>query len=361
MGSDAGQTRMPMQGVLYAVLASVLFGLTTPFSKGLLSQVHPILLAGLFYLGSGIGLSIYRLVARKVQIGLPPHTQPSLRSEDWKFLGGAILAGGVIAPAMLMSGLVTTPASTVSLFLNMEGVLTALLAWFFFKEHYNARIFAGMVAIVCGGAVLSLTAGNQFLPSTGILLVLGACLGWALDNNLTRKVSNADPAQIAGYKGLSAGLVNTTLAFAIGAKLPPMAELLGALAIGFLGYGVSLSLYVLALRHIGAARTGAYFAIAPFIGAVVSLMVFREPLTVHLIGAGGLMAVGLWLHLTEHHEHQHVHERLEHGHEHVHDEHHQHAHGPDDPPGEPHAHVHVHERIAHEHPHFPDQHHDHEH
>lgn len=361
MSETPNTIKMPMRGVVYALFASVLFGLTTPFSKGLLNQISPILLAGLFYLGSGLGLSVYRLAARTIQSELPSVSQPSLGRRDWKFLIGAIAAGGVVAPAMLMTGLSTIPASTASLFLNMEGVFTALLAWFFFKEHYDARIFAGMLAIVAGGAVLSFDTNNQFLPTSGVLLVLGACLGWALDNNLTRKIANADPTQVAGCKGLAAGLVNTVLALVAGAQLPAIPELLASLTIGFLGYGVSLSLYVLALRHIGAARTGAYFAVAPFIGAVVSLLVFREALSIQLLLAGGLMGLGLWLHLTEHHSHTHAHKEFQHEHEHVHDEHHQHEHGPDDPPGEPHVHTHKHDRIVHDHPHFPDEHHMHPH
>lgn len=349
-----------MRGVVYALLASILFGLTTPFSKGLLIHIDPILLAGLFYLGSGLGLTMYRFVLAKVQPDLSV-SQPQLRREDWKFLVGAILTGGIIAPAMLMIGLTSAPASTVSLFLNMEGVFTAMLAWFLFKEHYNARIFSGMIAIVAGGAVLSFSTSNQLLPSPGIWLVLGACLGWSFDNNLTRKIANADPTQIAGYKGLAAGLVNTMLALFGGAPLPSMTELLAALFIGFLGYGVSLSLYVLGLRHIGAARTGAYFAIAPYIGAAASLLVFREVLSIQLLLAGGLMGLGLWLHLTEYHSHLHMHEEIQHVHEHVHDEHHQHAHAPEDPPGEPHVHAHKHDPILHEHPHFPDEHHLHQH
>lgn len=350
-----------MRGVAYALLASILFGLTTPFSKGLLIQIDPILLAGLYYLGSGLGLTIYRFASRKMQPDLSYVMQPELQQKDWKFLAGAIVAGGVVAPAMLMTGLTSTPASTVSLYLNMEGVFTGLLAWFLFKENYDARIFAGMAAIVVGGAVLSFNMSSQILPSPGILLVLGACLGWAFDNNFTRKVAQADPTLIAGYKGLAAGLVNTMLAVVGGAHFPGMTELLAALTIGFLGYGVSLSLYVLALRHIGAARTGAYFAIAPFIGAVASLLVFQETLSIQILLAGGIMAFGLWLHLTEYHSHPHVHEEIQHEHEHVHDEHHQHEHQADDPPDEPHVHAHKHDRIEHDHPHFPDDHHRHLH
>ena len=353
------QNQMPMRGVAYALLASFLFGLTTPFSKGLLSEIHPVLLAGLFYLGSGLGLSLYRVIwkaAVKAQRG-----QAKLTRSEKLYLAGAIASGGIFAPALLMLGLVSTPASTASLFLNTESVFTALMAWFWFKENYDARIFLGMLAITAGAAVLSIQGSAQFLPALGSLLILAACFSWGVDNNLTRKVANADAAQIASYKGLVAGLVNTTLALCLAATLPSWQQIGLALLIGLFGYGISLVLYVLALRHIGAARTGAYFAIAPFAGAIASLLFFHEAFSLQLLGAGALMALGLYLHLTEHHAHFHVHDELVHEHEHIHDEHHQHEHGPDDPPGEPHVHTHRHETLAHDHAHFPDLHHNHEH
>jgi hypothetical protein len=176
-----------------------------------------------------------------------------------------------------------------------------------------------------------------------------------VDNNLTRKLSSADPVQIAMVKGLVAGGVNLTLALAHGATLPDPATLAGAAAIGFLGYGVSLVLFVLALRHLGTARTGAYFSTAPFLGAVLAIAFFDEPITVQLLAAAGLMAIG------QRHDHDHIHEAMEHEHRHVHDEHHQHVHGPSDPPGEPHSHRHRHAPMVHRHPHFPDLHHRHGH
>lgn len=357
MASES-ENLMPMRGVAYALLASLLFGLTTPFSKGLLGEIDPVLLAGLFYLGSGIGLSIFRIVLKTVH---SQRHQAKLAGSEKLFLAGAITAGGIFAPALLMLGLVSTPASTASLFLNTESVFTALMAWFCFKENYDARIFLGMLAIAAGAAVLSFEGSSQFIPAQGGLLILAACFAWGLDNNLTRKVANADAVQIASYKGLVAGCVNTAIALCLASRMPSWPQLGLALLIGFLGYGVSLVLYVLALRRIGAARTGAYFAIAPFAGAIASLFVFHEAASLQLIGAGALMALGLFLHLTEHHSHFHVHDELLHEHEHVHDEHHQHEHGPDDPSGEPHIHVHRHDQLVHVHPHFPDSHHHHEH
>jgi drug/metabolite transporter (DMT)-like permease len=348
-----------MRGVLYALLASVLFGLTTPLSKALLREIDPVLLAGLFYLGSGVGLAITRFIISRVR---DEHlAQPKLKKADWKFLAPAILAGGVLAPVLLMSGLTSTPASVASLLLNTEGIFTAVIAWVVFKENYDRRILLGMVAIVVGGILLSIQPSDNSTVSVASLLIIGACLCWGIDNNFTRKVSSADAMQIACLKGLVAGCANTTLAIMTAKQFPPVSEFSTALTVGFLGYGISLVLYVLSLRHIGAARTGAYFAVAPFVGSLVSLAIFSEPVTMQLIGAGIFMGIGLWLHVTEHHSHEHVHEAIEHDHEHVHDEHHQHKHLPGDPVGEPHVHSHRHDRIIHDHPHFPDQYHQHPH
>jgi drug/metabolite transporter (DMT)-like permease len=345
-----------MTGVFYALLASVLFGITTPVAKSLLQDTRPVLLAGLFYLGSGSGLFLYLLFAHKTKLA---YGGPSLRRADWPWLGGAIFAGGIVAPVLLMLGLASTQASTASLFLNFEGVFTALIAWFVFKENFDKRILLGMLVIVIGGVLLSVNFSTGFTLSTGVLLIGGACIGWAVDNNLTRKISNANPAQIACLKGLVAGVINIAVSFMIGAKVPGALFIAEAMVIGFLGYGVSLVMFVLALRHIGTARTGAYFALAPFVGAIVAIGFLQEPITLQFIAAAVLMGMGLWLHLTEQHSHEHEHEEMEHEHEHVHDEHHLHEHGPDDPPGEPHVHKHKHGNMSHTHPHFPDLHHNH--
>jgi drug/metabolite transporter (DMT)-like permease len=195
----------------------------------------------------------------------------------------------------------------------------------------------------------------------GALAIVGACLAWGTDNNLTRKLSPADPVQIATLKGLVAGAVNFELALWHGAALPATVPLLGGGLVGFFGYGVSLVLFVLALRHVGSARTGAYFSTAPFIGAVFGLVLFGEPVTTRLVAAAVLMGAGLWLHLVEHREHEHEHEEMVHEHAHVHDEHHLHAHGPNHLPSEPHVHAHRHAPMVHRHPHYPDLHHRHTH
>jgi drug/metabolite transporter (DMT)-like permease len=237
------------------------------------------------------------------------------------------------------------------------------IAWLLFHENVDRRIFLGAMAILAGAVLLSWPEGGITSPQLnwGSVLIVLACIAWGIDNNLTRKLSAADPLQIAMIKGLVAGAVNLALALARGAPLPGVTPLAAAAAVGFLGYGVSLVLFVLGLRHLGAARTGAYFSTAPFIGAALALPLFGEPLTPPLIGAALLMGIGVYLHLAETHEHEHLHEPLEHEHRHFHDAHHQHAHAPGDLGGEPHSHLHRHARFVHKHPHYPDLHHRHQH
>jgi drug/metabolite transporter (DMT)-like permease len=347
-------------GPSYALLAAALFGASTPVAKLLLGEISPVLLAGVLYAGSGLALSAW-LWGRRMLRNARTGREPKLRRSELGWLGGAVLSGGVVAPVLLMIGLSNVPASTASLLLNMEGVLTACLAWFVFHENYDRRIALGMLAITAGGILLAWSGRPQWTSLWPQLAVLGACLGWAIDNNLTRKVSAADPVQTAAIKGLCGGLVNVGLALALGARLPALSSLSGAASVGVLGYGVSLVLFILALRHLGSARTGAYFSTAPFIGATVSLVLIREPLTPWLIVAGGLMGIGVWLHLSERHEHQHAHDELDHDHLHHHDEHHQHGHASTHPPGEPHSHAHHHEPMVHTHAHYPDIHHRHKH
>jgi drug/metabolite transporter (DMT)-like permease len=345
-------------GIAAALVAAVLFGLSTPLAKGLLSGVSPQVLAGLLYLGSGLGLGLLWLLRRAPP---RPRREAPLTRADIPWLAGAIAAGGVAAPVLLMAGLVLTPASTASLLLNLEGVFTALLAWIVFRENVDRRIFLGMAAIVAGGALLSWAAGLTLAGVRGPLLVVAACLAWAIDNNLTQRVSAGDPVEVAGLKGLVAGAVNLTLGLLLHGALPGTVRLAGALVVGLMGYGVSLVLYVLAMRDLGTARTGAYFSLAPFVGALAGLALFREPVTPFFLLAALLMALGLWLHLTERHAHAHAHEPLSHTHRHVHGEHHRHDHSPGDPAGEPHVHEHVHQRLVHRHPHYPDIHHRHRH
>lgn len=347
-------------GAPLAIGSAALFGLSTPLAKLLLGEgVSPWLLAGLLYLSSGLGLAVVRGARGLAGAG---SSETPLARGDWGWMALVVLAGGVAGPVLLMIGLTTTPAAAAALLLNLEGLATMAIAWVAFRENVDRRLLAGALAILACALLLSWGSGAGFGGvGLGALAIAAACLAWGVDNNLTRKISGSDPVQIAMVKGLAAGGVNLALALAAGASLPSWSLTLAAGAIGFLGYGVSLVFFVLALRHLGTARTGAYFSTAPFVGALAAILIFDEPVTLRLLAAAGLMAFGLYLHLAERHDHEHVHEPMEHEHAHVHDAHHQHAHGPHDPPGEPHSHVHAHGRLAHSHPHYPDLHHRHDH
>jgi drug/metabolite transporter (DMT)-like permease len=343
-------------GILFALMSAALFGASTPFAKLLLGSVDPWLMAGLLYLGAGIGLLLVHLSRGVLHM---PAIEAPLRRADLPWLALVIAAGGVCGPLLLMVGLARTDAAGTSLLLNLEGLATMGIAWVVFHENVDRRLLLGALAILAGAVLLSWQGRASF--QWGALPIAGACVCWGIDNNLTRKLSSSDPMQIAMLKGLCAGMVNFMLALLHGAALPPVGTVLVVGVVGFLGYGVSLALFVLGLRDLGTARTGAYFSLAPFVGAVLAVVMLGEPLTAQLIVAGGLMGVGLWLHLAERHDHEHVHEALEHDHRHRHDEHHRHEHGPDVPAGEPHTHWHRHPPLVHRHPHYPDLHHRHGH
>jgi len=345
-------------GVGAALMAAILFGASTPLAKTLLGSIHPILLAGLLYAGSGIGLGLWLLLRRLVR---DVASEAPLRRRDLPWLGGAIAFGGVLGPVLLMLGLAATPASTASLLLNLESVLTALIAWIVFRENMDRRVFLGMLAIVAGGIVLTVQRDTQTQFPWGALAIAAACLCWAIDNNLTRAVSGGDPVQVAAIKGGCAGIINTGIALGLGYHLPDPTHLVVAAALGLVGYGISLVMFVIALRNLGTARTGAYFSTAPFVGAALSLVLLRETPSVAFDIAGLLMALGVWLHVSERHAHNHTHEAFAHDHRHRHDAHHQHTHDFPWDGKEPHAHSHVHEPLTHSHPHFPDIHHRHRH
>jgi drug/metabolite transporter (DMT)-like permease len=346
---------MERTAIFLALTSAALFGASTPFAKLFLGSVDPGMMAGLLYLGAGLGLAAVHVARDRLDI---PAAEAPLRRPDWPWLVLVIASGGVLGPLFLMLGLARSDAAGTSLLLNLEGLATMGIAWVVFRENVDRRLLLGAFAILAGAAVLS-WQGASF--RSGGWLVAAACLCWGIDNNLTRKLSSADPVQIALIKGLAAGAVNLILALAAGASFPGIAALAAVAVIGFLGYGVSLALYVSALRHLGTARTGAYFSLAPFVGALIAIVMLDEPLSAQLLAAGALMALGLWLHLSERHMHEHRHEAIAHEHRHVHDEHHQHVHSADMPPGEPHSHWHRHAPLLHRHPHYPDLHHRHDH
>ena len=348
---------MNRSAALVAIGSAVLFGLSAPMAKMLLDTSDPWMLSGILYCGAGIGLMVVHLAIR----GTSALAEAKLTRRELPWLVAAVVSGGVIGPVLLLLGLVRVNASAASLLLTLEGVLTAVLAWFVFKENFDRRIAVGMLSIIAGAVVLNwqpdATAGDLVGPAA----IVGACLAWALDNNLTRKVSLSDPVQIAMIKGLVAGPVSLSIGYALGSAMPPFPTVgLGAVT-GFLGYGVSLVLFVVALRHLGTARAGAYFSVAPFVGAVVSVPLFGEAVTLRLLSAGALMAFGVWLHLSERHEHEHEHSELAHEHRHTHDEHHDHSHDEPVDLAQPHSHWHQHRPLRHSHLHAPDSHHRHSH
>jgi drug/metabolite transporter (DMT)-like permease len=350
---------MSVRAASPALAAALLFGASTPLAKLLMGDMPPLLLAGLLYLGSGIGLGLV-LLFRIARGGAEVRTAMTIPKSERPWLVGAIFFGGMLGPALLMWGLTQTSGATASLLLNVEGVMTAVIAWVVFKENADRNVVLGMVAIVAGGVLLAWEPGGAAI-SSGALLVVAACLCWGIDNNLTRKVSTNDATFIACCKGLLAGLCNTALALSIGRSLPAWSTVGASMAVGFLGYGLSLALFVVGLRTLGTARTGAYFSVAPLFGVVISFAVWREAPTPAFWLAAALMALGIWLHLRERHEHEHTHAVLEHSHRHAHDEHHRHGHAFAVEDDAPHSHPHCHEVLTHRHPHYPDIHHRHVH
>ena len=342
-------------GAPLALAAAVAFGASTPLAKLLLGSISPWMMAGLLYLGSGLGLSALILIRK---IAGTDASEAKLNRTDVPWLAGTVLFGGVLGPVLLLFGLAITDAASASLLLNLEAVFTLVLAWTFFREHVDQRLFIGALAIVAGALMLS-WQGEIGKFTWGIALIALACFSWAIDNNLTRKISASDPFVLAAIKGLAAGSVNTALALYSGAQWPDFLPVSSAMLLGFFSYGLGLVLFIFALRYLGTARTGAYYGTAPFIGAIFAAIILGTPLTATVLVAGLLMALGAWLHLAERHEHEHMHSDLEHDHAHVHDEHHQHRH--EGEVMEPHSHPHVHRPLRHKHLHFPDLHHRHRH
>ena len=348
------------RGVSAVVASAVLFGASTPLARALAGTVDPLWLAGLLYAGSGFGLSLMLLARHTGWAGAHRRVTGVARA-DLRWLALSVIAGGVVAPVLFTFGLRDTSGATASLVLNLETVLTVALAWFVFHEHRNARVVTGMALIVAAGVLLAGGQEGQRGMGAGISLIALACLCWAIDNNVTRRIAGNDAMLIAAAKGVVGGAVNVALALLLAGPPPPIDAALAAAGVGFCGYGVSLALFVVALRELGTARASAYYGIAPFVGVAVAFAVLGERPDVTFWLAAALMACGVWLHLTERHGHEHAHERLAHEHSHRHDAHHRHAHAFPWDGTEPHTHPHEHEPMVHAHQHFPDLHHRHEH
>lgn len=346
------------KGALMGLGAAALFGLSTPLSKCLLPNTGPLMLASLLYLGGGLGLSLVGALT-KVRRGERPSKEARLRREDAPLLAGVILCGGILGPVLMLVGLGRMSGVAASLLLNLEGPFTILLAVLVFREHLGRAMALAASLVLLGAAVLGFEAGELHGDVLGVLALAGACLSWAVDNNLTQRLSLKEPAAVVRVKGLGAGACTLVLALLSGQRLPAPSVVASALVLGCASYGVSIVLDTYALRYLGAAREAAYFATAPFIGALAALPLLGERLRWGDALAGAFMVAGVVLLLRERHSHVHTHEPLEHEHLHVHDAHHQHSH--EGPVTEPHSHPHRHVPLTHEHPHVSDLHHRHGH
>jgi len=352
--------RPSLKGASLAVGAALLFGLGVPLAKQLLSAIAAPMVSALFYLGSAAALCVGWITARTINPKLRLKQAP-LRRQHIPWLAGSIICGGIFAQFLEIYGISLIPASEASLLLNLEAVFTVTVALVLFREHAGRNFIAGTVLLIAGAIILTAGPGWRFSLSLGSLCLIFACLGWSMDNNLTRHISHANPVFPVMIKGLVSGLILLGIALSLHSKLPSTMLALQAMAVGAMSYGLSLVLYVLAMRYLGAARTGAYFCTAPFVGAGASIFFLHEPVSMSFVLSAALMAIGLFLHFTENHDHLHVHEPITHEHEHVHDEHHRHQHESSDPDNEPHSHIHTHEALEHAHPHMPDIHHRHDH
>jgi drug/metabolite transporter (DMT)-like permease len=343
-------------GALCGVGAAVLFGLGAPISKLMVRELGPLLMAGLLYLGAGLGLTVVAALRGRSD-------ESALTRRDLPLVAGVVVSGGIAGPVLLLYGLERVSGVLGALLLNLEGVFTIALAVVGFGEHLGRRAAVAAALIFAAAALISLPIGGAATPSSGVgaLLVMGACLAWGLDNNLTQRLSIRDPVAIVQRKALLAGSCNVALAVGLGAHLPRPAFIVAALGLGLVSYGLSIVLDVYALRLLGAAREAAFFATAPFVGALAALPILGERLRGIDIAGGSVMVFGVWLLIREHHGHLHTHEAIEHEHLHDHDEHHQHPHPAGMRPAGPHSHPHRHEALVHDHPHLPDLHHRHKH
>jgi len=346
---------------IMAILAAILFGVSAPLSKILLGEIGPIPLAAFLYIGSGAGLLVYRKIERLT--GSQREGEAPIVKKDTPWLIGAILSGGVIAPILLMSSLRITPASTASLLLNFESVATALIAALFFSEYIGKRVWIAIVLITSASILLSWDFTSQWGFSIGAVGIIFACFCWGIDNNFTRNISSKNPVSIVIIKGFSAGFFSLFLALLLKNPIPSLKIILLAMLLGFFSYGFSLVLFILAMRNLGSARTSAFFGTAPFIGAILAFILFKEIPNIMFIISLPIMMAGTIFLLREEHSHRHVHEYIAHEHRHSHkDGHHNHSHIPQEvPKGVYHSHFHIHESMEHEHSHVPDIHHRHSH
>ena len=338
--------------IVQALLAAVFFGASAPISKLLLGDVPPVLMAAFLYLGSGTGISLIKLYQRLAS----NQKEAGIKRPDIKWLSGAIISGGILAPIILMISLKNTPASTASLLLNFEGVGTTLIALFFFRESISRRALGAILAITLASILLSTNFGSSWGMSLGAFGVLLACVLWGVDNNFTRNISAKDPLTIVAWKGLVSGTFSLILGLSLGQKPPPLLTVLSILLLGFISYGLSTMFFIYSMRGLGAARTSALYGTAPLAGVLLSILIFKDPITLLFGIAAILMVAGAYLLANEEHAHFHIHMPVVHEHIHRHDDEF-HAHDDDK---EVHSHEHEHPQTHHEHGHMPDIHHRHE-
>lgn len=345
--------------LIFVILSASLFGISPPLAKLLVREIPPVALAGLLYLGAFIGLSLYSIGRKKMATDSDKKVAP-LERKDFPSLAGAIIAGGIIGPISMMKGLTLVSGFSASLLLNLEGLATAIIAVFFFKENAGKHLWLALVCMTIAGVLLAWEPRLGRFSMGGPLLIIFAMGCWGIDNNLTRNISDKDPIQIATIKGLVAGISSLSLALILGMKIPLDLTIVFALLLGSFSYGVSLVFFIKALKGLGSSRTGAFFSFAPFIGAMASIIILREWIGWVVFPATVFMVIGIWLIITEKHSHLHVHKPMTHTHLHVHtDMHHLHEHSGTF--SEPHSHEHTHTAITHTHVHWPDIHHRHEH
>jgi drug/metabolite transporter (DMT)-like permease len=347
--------------LVFIILSASLFGISTPLAKILVENVPPVALAGFLYLGAFAGLSLYSVYsAIKKRKTDEDRKAASLERKDFPWLAGAILTGGVIGPISMMIGLTLVSGFSASLLLNLEGVATAMIAVFFFKENAGKRLWLALICMIIAGIFLTWNPGQGSFSIAGPLLIVFAMVCWGIDNNLTRSISDKNPIQISKIKSFVAGTISLSLALVLGMRISLDFTIAFALLLGSFSYGISLVFFIKALEGLGSSRTGAFFSFAPFIGAIASLIILREWIGWVMFPAAGLMTVGVWLICSEKHLHTHLHKTVIHTHSHNHtDMHHLHEHS-----GtfhEPHTHEHTHLEISHIHVHWPDTHHRHEH
>ena len=344
---------------LFIIISASLFGISTPFAKLLVKEIPPVALAGFLYLGVFLGLSLYAL-GRKARISDQSKKAASLEKKDLPWLVGSILAGGIIAPISMLLGLSLVSGFSASLLLNMEGIATAIIAVFIFKENAGKRLWLSLVCMTIAGIFLTWDPNQDKFNPAGPLLILLAMICWGIDNNLTRHISEKDPVQIARIKGFVAGSISLLLALTLGMKMSLDFSIAFALLLGALSYGISLVFFIKALEGLGSSRSGAFFSFAPFIGAIASLIILREWIGWVMFPASGFMIIGVWLIISERHSHSHLHTAITHTHSHKHgDMHHLHEHNGTF--SEPHSHEHTHPEVSHIHVHWPDTHHRHKH